>query len=133
LTALMILFNDPLPVPDPVERAVRMALGMREQERTLSLKWQQRGYDLNFGFGIAQGYATIGKIGFEDRWDYTAIGSVVNLAARLCGVARAGQILVPERLVWTLGERVEAEAVGDFTLKGFTRPVRGWNILRMRA
>ncbi len=129
---MMILFNDPLPVPNPVERAVRMALSMRTRERELSQKWQRRGFELNVGFGIAQGYATIGKIGFEDRWDYTAIGSVVNLAARLCGVARGGQILIPERVVWAAQGLIDVDPIGEFELKGFKRPVRAYNVLAMK-
>lgn len=130
---MMILFNDPLPVANPVERAIRMAVAMRAHERELSLKWQRRGFDLNFGIGIAQGYATIGKIGFEDRWDYTAIGSVVNLAARLCGVARAGEILIPERMFWTVENSIDAEFIGEFELKGFKRGVRTYRVLGMKA
>lgn len=130
---IMIVLNDPLPVSDPSGRAIHMALAMRETQTALSRKWQRQGYDLNFGLGIAAGAATIGKIGFEDRWDYTAIGSVVNLAARLCGVARAGHVLVPEGLVHALEARLEAELAGEFDLKGFSRPVRAWNVLGLRA
>ena len=126
---MMIVFNDPVPVPDPAVQAIRMALAMREREMELSEKWEKYGYDLRFGIGIAHGYATIGRIGFEGRWDYTAIGSVVNLAARLCGIAKAGQILVPRRLLAVVAGVVEAEAVGEFKLKGFHRPLSAYNIL----
>jgi class 3 adenylate cyclase len=126
---MMIVFNDPVPVPDPAVQAIRMALAMRNRELKLSEKWEQCGYDLRFGIGIAHGYATIGRIGFEGRWDYTAIGSVVNLAARLCGMAKAGQILVPRRLLAVVAGLVEAEAVGEFKLKGFHRPLSAYNIL----
>ena len=129
---MMILFNDPLPVPNPVERAIRMALAMRERERALSDKWHRRGFNLNFGLGIAQGYATIGKIGFEDRWDYTAIGTVVNLAARLCGVARAGEVLIPEPIFSAMEPVIEADPVGEFELKGFNHRVRAYRVLRMK-
>jgi adenylate cyclase len=129
---MMILFNDPLPVPNPVERAIRMALAMRERERALSDKWHRRGFNLNFGLGIAQGYATIGKIGFEDRWDYTAIGTVVNLAARLCGVARAGEVLIPESIFAAMEPVIEADPVGEFELKGFNHRVRAYRVLRMK-
>ena len=96
---IMVFFNDPVPVPNPAERAIRMALVMRERVQELTVKWRKLGYDLDFGVGIAQGYATIGAIGFEGRWDYGAIGTVTNLAARLCGEAKPGQILVPQRLL----------------------------------
>ena len=92
---MMVFFNDPLPVPDPLARAVRMALSMRERLGELTPDWRTRGWDLGMGIGMAEGYATLGAIGFEGRWDYGAIGTVTNLAARLCGEARAGQILVP--------------------------------------
>ena len=95
---MMIFFNDPVLVPDPAERAIRMALAMRERVHHLVRVWQKRGYDLALGVGIAQGYATIGAIGFEGRWDYGAIGTVTNLAARLCGEAKGGQILVSSRV-----------------------------------
>ena len=130
---MMILFNDPVPVSNPVERAVRMTLAMRERSKELSVRWHRRGYDLNFGLGIAQGYATVGTIGFEGRWEYTAIGTVVNLAARLCGVAKPGQILVPQRLVWIVEDIVEAELVADFELKGLHRPVPVYNLVRLKG
>ncbi len=91
---MMVFFNDPVPVANPAERAVRMAIAMRERVAELTGKWRKRGYDLALGIGIAQGYATIGAIGFEGRWDYGAIGTVTNLAARLCGEAKPGQMLI---------------------------------------
>jgi class 3 adenylate cyclase len=130
---LMIFFNDPVPVPDPGERAVRMALAMRAGIEQLTAKWARLGHDLSAGIGIAQGYATIGAIGFEGRWDYGAIGTVTNLAARLCGEARPGQILVSRRLYATVEPLVEAEPVGELTLKGFVRPVTAFNVLRLRS
>jgi len=129
---MMIFFNDPVLVPNPAERAIRMALVMRERVKELILKWRKLGHDLDFGVGIAQGYATIGAIGFEGRWDYGAIGTVTNLAARLCGEAKPGQILVPQRLLGAVENIVEAQAVGELTLKGFHRPVAAFNVLRLK-
>jgi DNA-binding response OmpR family regulator len=130
---MMIFFNDPVPVPNPAERALRMAVAMRDRVRELTTVWRKRGYDLNLGVGISQGYATIGAIGFEGRWDYGAIGTVTNLAARLCGEAQPGQILVPRRLLGTVEHLVEAEAIGELSLKGFHRPITAYNILRLRG
>jgi class 3 adenylate cyclase len=130
---MMVFFNDPVPVPNPGERAVRMALAMRERVEGLSRTWRRRGYDLDLGVGLAQGYATIGAIGFEGRWDYGAIGTVTNLAARLCGEAKPGQILVPRRLLATVEELVEAEPVGELMLKGFHRPVTAYNVLGLKG
>jgi len=130
---MMIFFNDPVLVPNPAERAIRMALVMRERVQELIVKWRKLGYDLDFGVGIAQGYATIGAIGFEGRWDYGAIGTVTNLAARLCGEAKPGQILVPQRLLGAVEAIVEAEAVGELTLKGFHRPVAAFNVLWLKV
>jgi adenylate cyclase len=129
---MMVFFNDPVPVPNPAERAIRMALTMRERVKDLSAKWRKFGYELDFGIGIAQGYATIGGIGFEGRWDYGAIGTVTNLASRLCGEAKPSQILVSQRLLGTVEELVEVEPVGELTLKGFHRPVTAHNILRLK-
>ena len=94
----MVFFNDPVPVPDPAPRAVRMALAMQREITRLAVGWARRGYDLAMGVGIAQGFATIGGIGFPGRIDYGAIGTVTNLAARLCGEARGGEILVSQRV-----------------------------------
>jgi class 3 adenylate cyclase/CheY-like chemotaxis protein len=130
---MMIFFNDPVPVESPGERAARMALAMRERVSDLKIKWRKLGHDLDFGVAIAQGYATIGAIGFEGRWEYGAIGSVPNLAARLCGEAKPGEILVPQRLLGRLESIVEAESAGELTLKGFHRPVAAYNILRLKG
>lgn len=130
---MMIFFNDPVPVADPAERAIRMALAMRDRVRHLSIGWRKRGHDLALGVGIAQGYATIGAIGFEGRWDYGAIGTVTNLAARLCGEARGGQILVSSRVAGVLEEVVDLEDVGAFTLKGFLKPVPVFNARALRT
>jgi class 3 adenylate cyclase len=130
---MMIFFNDPVPVPNPAERAIRMALIMRERVQELTVKWRKLGYDLDFGVGIAQGYATIGAIGFEGRWDYGAIGTVTNLAARLCGEAKPGEILIAQRLLSAVEDIVDAQAVGELTLKGFHRPVVAFNVLRLKG
>jgi adenylate cyclase len=130
---MMIFFNDPVPVANPAERAIRMALAMRENVAELTAKWRRLGYDLDFGIGIAQGYATIGGIGFEGRWDYGAIGTVTNLASRLCGEAKPSQILVSQRLLGPVEELVEVEPVGELTLKGFHRPITAHNVLRLKG
>ena len=130
---MMIFFNDPVPVPDPAARAVRMAATMRERIATLTEAWRKRGFDLDFGVGIAQGYATIGAVGFEGRLDYGAIGTVTNLASRLCGEAKPGQILVSQRVAGGVEEIAEVEAVGELTLKGFQRPVKAFNVVRLKA
>jgi adenylate cyclase len=129
---LMVFFNDPLPCEDPAGRAVRMALALRGRVDRLAETWRKRGHELGFGVGIAQGYATLGRIGFEGRFDYAAIGTVTNLAARLCGEAESGQILVSRRVYAAVEERVEAEAVGELALKGLLRPVPAYNVVGLR-
>jgi class 3 adenylate cyclase len=130
---LMVFFNDPVPVPDAPARAVRMAVAMRDRVGELAARWRREGYDLDLGLGIARGYATLGAIGFEGRWDYAALGTVTNLAARLCGEARPGQILVAHRVLAALDEQVDAEPLGEVALKGFLRPVAVFSILRLRS
>jgi len=130
---MMIFFNDPVTVPNPAERAIRMAVAMRDRVRELGVGWRRRGYDLAVGVGVAQGYATIGAIGFEGRWDYGAIGTVTNLAARLCGEARGDQILVSSPVAGALEDLIEVQDVGTLTLKGFLRPVRVFNALGLRT
>jgi adenylate cyclase len=130
---MMVFFNDPEPVPDPQARALRMSLAMRARVETLTGRWRKLGFDLHVGIGIAQGYATLGVIGFEGRWDYGAIGTVTNLAARLCGEARGGQILVSRRLYTAVEQLVEVEPLGELTLRGFARPVTAFNVLKARA
>ena len=125
---LMVFFNDPLPVDDPAGRAVAMAVAMRERVAELAHGWRRRGNDLGFGIGIAQGYATLGRIGFEGRFDYAAIGSVTNLAARLCAVADAGQILVAQRVYSAAEGLATGEPVGELDLRGFSKPVRAFAI-----
>jgi len=129
---LMVFFNDPIPVPDAPARAVRMAVAMRDRVGELAARWRREGYELDLGLGIARGYATLGAIGFEGRWDYAALGTVTNLAARLCGEARGGQILVAARVLSALDALVDAESLGELTLKGFLRPVPVFNVARLR-
>jgi adenylate cyclase len=125
---MMIFFNDPVQVPNPDERAIRMAIAMRDRVAGLAVGWRKRGWDLTLGVGIAQGYATIGAIGFEGRLDYGAIGTVTNLAARLCGEARGGQILISARVAAAVEEIIDAEDVGPVTFKGLARPVPTWSV-----
>ena len=129
---MMIFFNDPVPVPDAPARAVRMAVAMRQRVDELLVRWRKRGYDLDFGVGVAQGYATIGAIGFEGRLDYGAIGTVTNVAARLCGEAKPGQILISQRVYGAVEDSVDVEELGGLTLRGFSKPVPAFNVLRLR-
>jgi class 3 adenylate cyclase len=119
---ILVFFNDPLPTPDASKRAATMALAMRAAFAPLRSRWLENGYDLALGMGIARGYATLGAFGFEGRWDYSAIGSVVNLAARLCGEAKPGQILLDQRARAALGDAFAVEALGPIALKGFAQP-----------
>lgn len=121
--SIMVFFNDPLPVPNPAAAAVRLALAMQARIAPLAEGWRRRGFDLSVGMGIAQGYATLGAIGFEGRRDYGAIGTVTNLAARLCGEARGGQILVSQRVQSNVADVARTEPVGELVLKGFHRPI----------
>jgi DNA-binding response OmpR family regulator len=130
---MIVFFNDPIIVPNPEERAVRMAVAMRDRAATLQTKWANRGYTLGMGAGITAGYTTIGAIGFEGRRDYAAIGTVPNLAARLCDQARPGQILISQRFYSVAESLVETESVGELFFKGFQRPLQIYNILRLRA
>ena len=125
---LMVVFNDPIPCEDAGLRAIRMAVSMRTRVRDLATSWSRHGHDLAFGVGIAQGYATLGRIGFEGRFDYTAIGSVVNLAARLCAVAQPWQILVTQRVLASAEEFVVSTPAGDLELAGFSKPVRAFDV-----
>jgi class 3 adenylate cyclase/CheY-like chemotaxis protein len=131
--AIMIFFNDPIPLENPAEHAVKLALDMHEAFAKCAVAWRKRGFDLHIGIGIAQGYATIGAIGFEGRLDYGAIGAVSNVAARLCSEAKGGQTLVQQRVLGRVEELVEAEPIGELTLKGINRPVSAFNVLRLRA
>jgi class 3 adenylate cyclase len=125
---IMVFFNDPVPCPDPAERAVKMAVAMREVAGALIADWRDRGRDLGFGAGIAQGYATLGQIGFSERSGYTAIGTVCNLAARLCAEAKDGQILLSQRVNVALKGSVATEQLGPLALKGLTQPVVAYNV-----
>jgi class 3 adenylate cyclase len=125
---IMVFFNDPVPIPDPAERAVKMAAAMREAAGNLIAAWRRRGRELGFGAGIAQGYATLGQIGFAERSGYTAIGTVCNLAARLCAEAKDGQILVAQRVAVAVEQAVGLEELGSLALKGLTQPVVAYNV-----
>jgi adenylate cyclase len=130
---LMVYFNDPLPCADPAERAVRMAIGMRAAVGELRSGWRRRGFELGFGIGVAQGYATLGRIGFEERVDYTAIGTVTNLAARLCAEAKDGQILVSRRIATAVEGNVRLEEIGNLALKGLSQAVAVYNVAEASA
>ncbi len=130
---VMTFFNDPVEQPDHVERAVRMACAVRERFAPISAEWRRRGYELGLGIGIAVGYATLGRIGFEGRYDYGAIGNVVILASRLSSGASADQILLSQRALAMVEDVVEAESVGELNLKGFSRPIPASNVLGVRA
>jgi adenylate cyclase len=130
---LMVVFNDPMPCEDAGLRAIRMAVAMRTRVRDLADSWSRHGHDLGFGVGVAQGYATLGRIGFEGRFDYTAIGSVVNLAARLCAVAKPWQILVTQRVLTGAEDLVVHDPAGDLDLHGFSRPVRAFDVKGLDA
>ncbi len=130
---MLVFFNDPVPCPDPAERAARLALEMRDAVAKLVPGWAKRGHSLGFGIGMAQGYATLGRIGFEDRFDYTAIGAVINLAARLCADAANGQILASGRLAAAIENIAEIEDLGERSLRGMARPVAVRNLVRLKA
>jgi adenylate cyclase len=127
---IMVFFNDPLPCPDAPERAVRMAVAMREAVVRRQADWRRRGREVGFGVGIAQGYATLGQIGFAERVDYTAIGTVCNLAARLCDAATDGQILVSKRVAGAVEGNTRLEEIGDLALKGLSQAVAVFNVAR---
>ena len=129
---LLVLFNDPLPCPDPAVRASRMAVEMRDEIAKLDVKWRKHGHELGFGIGIAYGYATLGCIGFEGRFQYSVTGTVANLACRLCDMARSGQILVDTKVNTYVEALAEMEPVGELSLKGFQQPVRSFNLRRLK-
>ena len=130
---LLVFFNDPVPCPDPPVRAVRMAVAMRGRVEDLAAGWRRRGHDLGFGVGIAQGYATLGRVGFEGRYDYAAVGTVTNLAARLAGAAGPGQILVTQRVESAVADVAVTTALGPMELRGITRPVEVFDVLGLDA
>jgi GAF domain-containing protein len=126
---VMVVFNDPVPVDKPALQAVLMALEMRDVIGALTEKWRRLGHDIGFGIGIAHGFATLGTIGFEGRFDYAAIGTVSNVASRLCDEAKPGQILISPRVFMAVEDAVSVEPVGEFTLKGIRRPLAAYNVL----
>ena len=130
---VMIWFNDPVLQEDHALRAVRMALAVRERMAEQFTKWEKRGHTLGFGAGIAMGHATLGRIGFEGRYDYGAVGNVTNLAQRLSAEAKPGQVLVSQRVFGAIEEAVESESVGELALKGYSRPVAAYNVVAVRA
>jgi|SRR5215831_8325405 len=125
---LFVYFNDPVPCPDPAHRAVRLAVDMREAVARMARSWAGRGHEIGFGVGIAQGYATLGQIGFEGRFDYAPIGTVINVAFRLCSEAKDGQILVTQRVAAAIDTVAELENLGDIALKGLSRPIAVLNV-----
>jgi class 3 adenylate cyclase len=125
---LMVWFNDPLPCPDPCTRAARMGVEMRDEVATLARKWRTHDYNLGFAIGIAHGYATLGRIGFERRFDYAAVGTVVNLAARLCAKASDGQILIDAKAYAAIDQFATVQPIEELVLKGFNRPVKAFNL-----
>ena len=129
---IMIVFNDPIPCDDHTERAVRLALDMRERVAELAKQWARRGHVLGFGIGIASGYATLGQVGFEHRREYTAIGRVINLASRLCDEAKAGQIVISQRAFSTVEQSVGGSHIGQLSLKGFNRPIDAYEVVSWR-
>jgi adenylate cyclase len=129
---VQLFFNDPTEVPDAALQAVRLGCALREEMAELTPQWRRRGYALDFGAGIALGYATCGEVGFEGRFDYAAIGSVTNLASRLADEAAGGQVLITQLLHAEVEQDIEAEHVGEFTLKGFRRPMTVFNVLAAR-
>jgi len=128
----MIFFSDPLPVDRPAERAVRMALALQKAFTPISEAWAKLGHDVGLGIGIAQGEATLGVIGFEQRWEYAAIGNVPNLAARLCGAARAGEIILDAQTETAIASLADTDTVGPLTLRGFVHPVAAFRLIALR-
>jgi adenylate cyclase len=126
---VMVVFNDPVPVDNPALQAVLMALEMRDAIAALTETWRRWGHDIGFGIGIAHGFATLGTIGFEGRFDYAAIGTVSNVASRLCDEAKPGQILISPRVLTKVENAVKVEPVGEFALKGIRRPLAAYNVL----
>jgi len=130
---LLIIFNDPIPCPDPAARAVRMAVEMRAQVGALADKWRRLGHELGFGIGIASGHATLGNVGYEGRFHYLATGTVVNLGSRLCAHAAHGQILIDGRVQVAVESMASVEELGELDLKGLHRPIRAFNVRELTA
>ena len=126
---VMVIFNDPVPVENPALQAVLMALEVREAIGALTATWSRLGHDIGFGIGIAHGFATLGTIGFEGRFDYAAIGTVSNVASRLCDEAKPGQIFISPRVLMKVENAVKVEPVGEFELKGIRRPLAAYNVI----
>ncbi len=126
---VMVFFNDPVPMPEPAKRAVEMAAAMRRAAADLVKAWRRHGHDIGFGVGVSQGYATLGQIGFAERMDYTAIGTVTNVAARLCNEAKDGQILVSGRIAAAVESTVALEEIGNLSLKGISQPISVFNVI----
>jgi class 3 adenylate cyclase len=126
---VMVVFNDPLPVENPALQAVLMALEVRDALGALTATWSRLGHEIGFGIGIAHGFATLGTIGFEGRFDYAAIGTVSNVASRLCDEAKPGQILISPRVLMKVENAVEVEPIGEFELKGIRRPLVAYNVI----
>ena len=130
---LMVYFNDPVTCPNPAERAVALAVAMRDAVAALARAWRRRDYQLGFGIGIAQGFATLGQIGFEGRFDYSAIGTVINTAARLCESAKDGQILITSRVAAAVAEAANVSEIGPLTFKGLSRPLAVCNVEALKV
>jgi adenylate cyclase len=130
---VMVVFNDPVPVEKPALQAVLMALELRDVIGGLAEKWRRLGHDNGFGIGIAHGFATLGTIGFEGRFDYAAIGTVSNVASRLCDEAKSGQILISPRVLMAVEDTVTVEPVGEFALKGIRRPLAAHNVVAAKS
>jgi len=130
---MIVYFNDPLPCPNPAERAVQLAVAMREAMVLLAAAWRRRGHPIGFGVGIAQGFATLGQIGFEGRLDYSAVGTVINTAARLCEAAKDGQILVTSRIAMAVSNAADIAAIGELSFKGLSRPLAVSNVAALKV
>jgi adenylate cyclase len=130
---MLVFFNDPLPCPDPAERAVRLAIAMRDAVARLAADWRKQGREIGFGVGIAQGFATLGRIGFEGRFDYTAVGTTINLAARLCAEAKDGEILITARVAAAVESLAEMTGKGEIALKGLSRPIAVSQVAGLKA
>ena len=130
---VMIFFSDPLPIDRPAERAIRMALALQEAFTPISLAWSKLGHEVGLGIGISQGEATLGVIGFEARWEYAAIGNVPNLAARLCGAARAGEIILDGQTETAIAHMADTDPIGPLTLRGFSQPVAAFRLKSVRG
>ena len=130
---LLVVFNDPMPCADPCMRAVQMALEMRDELARLSAKWSRSGHDVGFGVGIAHGYATLGTVGYEGQFQYSVTGKVANLASRLCDEAKNGQILIDIHVFNAVETRADIEFIEEMVLKGFSRPVKTFNVRSLKS